>query len=247
MPDIIEGRPQRLACFSTRRSPAELCLHWQPLRVLRLQSPCVTARCGCRLWRGHALQLLLLWRRAGRGGAGHPDGRLPPAAHRPLHGRRAVPESRHRHRAGMLPAASPCVVSTYHSCRGHWHVDVSTPRQQSSQRHHDLCGMCSLLADGAPTRHGRVTGISLGMVLCRDAIGGAACRWRAASCRAWLDLPGGAGLGDEDHKWLPPGVLHTRGPGERTPDVPTPCSPAGKEIMMLRRAACTCEASRVDR
>ena len=28
--------------------------------------------------------------------------------------------------------------------------------------------------------------------------------------------------GDEDHKWLPPGVLNTRGPGKHMPAEPTP-------------------------
>ena len=31
--------------------------------------------------------------------------------------------------------------------------------------------------------------------------------------------------GDEDHKWLPPGVLHTRGPGHYIPHMPTTMQP----------------------
>ena len=34
--------------------------------------------------------------------------------------------------------------------------------------------------------------------------------------------------GDEDHKWLPPGVLHTRGPG--------------KHLRFLGRQCCSCLA-----
>ena len=89
--------------------------------------------------------------------------------------------------------------------------------------------MCSLLADGAPTRRGRLTGISLCMV----HVSG--CDWRGC-----MQVEGGfvQGMGwtcleelvwgDEDHKWLPPGVLHTRGPGEHLPASPTPMQPCWK-------------------
>ena len=86
--------------------------------------------------------------------------------------------------------------------------------------------MCPLLAIGAPTRHGPLTRIALGMV----HVSG--CDWQVG-----MQVEGGfvQGMGwtcleelvwgDEDHKWLPPGVLHTRGPGENTPDEPTNMQP----------------------